>query len=277
MSNNIIKPDPAALILDMETHPQRHRAEPCHIIGNIYFAGDDNVGVHIFDTGEWLLLIDTAFPQTQAFLINSIWELGFKPKDIKAILHTHAHIDHIGTTNILVALSGAKTYLSETDAKMMREHPEMTYCDVMYHFEPDVLLNEGDIVTLGNTAIRVVATPGHTAGTLSFFGNVRDNDGKEYTFGMHGGAGINTLTKEYIEKYNLPEARESYVQTLRKLMNKKVDITLGNHTAQNRTLEKRAEILKNPEGPNPFIDPSEWRLFLERLLKRYDKMLSDEG
>ena len=177
-----------------------HRVEPFRIIGNIYFTGDDNVGVHIFDTGEGIIMIDTAWPETQALLIEAIWELGFRPHDVRIILHTHAHVDHIGTTNLIVQLSCAKTYLSAKDSIMMRQRPEITYCEAGLHFVPDVLLHDGDVVSLGNTQIRVVSAPGHTMGTLAFFGTVKDDDGAEYTWGMHGGVGLNTLTKEYINR-----------------------------------------------------------------------------
>ena len=70
--------------------------KPFSIFGNLYFVGNADVGSYLIDTGDGLILIDTAYPTTRALLVQSIWEAGFNPGDIKYILHTHGHFDHFG-------------------------------------------------------------------------------------------------------------------------------------------------------------------------------------
>lgn len=229
------------------------------IIGNVYFVGCTPASSHLIDTGEGLILIDTGYEDTLFLLIDSIYQLGFTPYDIKYIIHTHWHGDHTAATRGLVYLTGAKTMIGEKDCEK-----------VLKYFTPDVLLKEGDVVKLGNTAIEIMETPGHTKGTISLFFNVKD-DGKEYRVGMFGGAGVNTLKKEAFD-YN--ECREDYRCSLNKLRMEKVDVFIGNHVWNNDT-EQKIHILIDT-GENQFIDSKIWYEFLDFCEKRLDDVIKSE-
>ena len=92
------------------------RVDPFKIIGNVYFIGCIPASSHLIDTGEGLILIDTGYEDTLFLLVDSIYRLGFRPSDIKYIIHTHWHGDHTAATAGLVALSGAKTLIGHKDA-----------------------------------------------------------------------------------------------------------------------------------------------------------------
>ncbi|WHH57078.1 MBL fold metallo-hydrolase [Petroclostridium sp. X23] len=263
-------------------HPYNYYVKPFKIISNLYFVGNADVGAYLIDTGDGLILIDTAYPQTVYLLFQSIWEAGFDPKDIKYILHSHGHFDHFGGTIPLVKLSGAKTFLGAEDIKMFATNPELAlFCDSFYAyaelFQPDYAMNDGDVITLGNTSIHIMSTPGHSKGVCSFFFDVTEN-GKKYTVGMFGGSGLNTLCREHFRRAGLNESvmfemRALFEDSLQKLINMKVDIMLGNHTFQNDTVGKYSKMLKNLSDPNPFIDPKEWLLFIRKVMTGYKEML----
>lgn len=262
-------------------YPQMYRVEPFAICGGLYFVGNKDVGAHLIDTGNGLILIDTTYPTTASILIDSIWRAGFDPKNIRYILHTHGHFDHFGATALLASISGAKTFLGEADAKMFRNRPELALigdCKYAYlePFVPDVQLRDGDCIELGNTVIRAVSTPGHTDGVMSFFFDINCGE-RNLTAGLFGGAGLNTLCRTFLDKYGGEERREKFLESLAKVKGEKVDITLGNHTNQNHTLEKREKQLQNPQGENPFVDPSEWKRFLEQTRLQFEKMIEDNG
>jgi metallo-beta-lactamase class B len=265
---------------DFYRYPDKYMVEPFRIFGNLFFTGNKDVGSYLIDTGEGLILIDTTYPTTSALLVQSIWQSGHNPKDIVYIFHTHGHFDHFGATRLLKALSGAKTFLGKRDARMFREHPELALIDCGRHaflevFIPDVELDGGEVITLGNTSIRVIATPGHSDGVMSYFFNVSDEK-TSYTAGLHGGAGLNTLNRHFIAQYGNTHSRAEFLESLARIRKEKVDITLGNHTGQNNTLEKLQKRKENPSAPNPFVDPEEWPRYIEGLEKRYAKMLEDE-
>ena len=263
-------------------NPPRYRIEPFKILGNVYYVGNRLVSVHLIDTGDGLILIDTAFPQTRAMLIESIWEAGFDPRDIRYIIHTHGHVDHIGATNLLKFLAPkAQTVLHHADAEMFQKKPALS-CDADNEypysslFTPDIFLSDGDVLTLGDISIRFVHTPGHCPGVVSFFFDVEEN-GTTYRLGQHGGSGLNTMCRKFCTLYdeNLDENRKLYVESIQRLRSERVDVVLGNHPQQNNTFEKHEWRISHPDCPNPFIDPTEWQRFLDGLLVNFNRMVAD--
>ena len=277
-------PSKYAFIVEKYEHfyryPEQYRMKPFRIFGNLYFVGNADVGSYLIDTGDGLILIDTTYPTTRALLVQSIWEAGFNPGDVKYILHTHGHFDHFGGTGLIVSLSGAKTCLGAPDAEMFRQRPEMALIsDVRYAylelFTPDVELEDGDIITLGNASIRAISTPGHTKGVMTYIFDV--TSGKEtHTAGLYGGIGVNTLCRDFIKKYGNADCRDVHLKSLEKVRNEHVDIVLGNHTGQNHTSEKYKEMCDHPAGENPFIKPQEWNEFIDFAENLYNRMLRDE-
>ena len=255
------------------THPWELACEPFRIAGNLYYVGNTNVSSHLIDTGEGLILIDTAYPQTVYLLLESIRRLGFDPDDIRAILHVHAHYDHLGGTRALVELTGAETYLGEPDVDIIEKHPELTWAPgygVEFHerFHVDHPLTDGDVIRLGNVAIECVAIPGHTPGSMSYFFETSEN-GKCYRVGIHGGPGLNTLTDEFLKRSKLSfSLRRDYLNSLRRLKAETVDIFIGAHPDQNDTFGKHS---RQTDEENPFIDPLSWNRFLHDLEERATK------
>ena len=254
-----------------------HGLPPFRIWGNLYYVGDDNVGIHLIDTGAGLILIDTGYPEMQGWLIQSIWQLGFRPDQIRYIIHTHYHVDHVGSTNLLKQLSpGVITAMSEVDARTMEETPALIFADChAWDYEcfvqPELLLRDGDTIELGNTRLWVKAAPGHTPGTLAVFCTVTDGNEKKIA-AMHGGLGANTLSRAFLDKYNLGSLRKAFEEQLLRLMDEPVDITLCNHTKQTAFFACRQQLLAHPEEPNPFVDRTAWKDLLSRYLNAFYEM-----
>ncbi len=235
------------------------KMEPFKIVGNTYFVGTYPASAHLIDTGDGLILIDVGYSDTLFLLINSIYKLGFSPYDIKYIILTHWHGDHTEATAALSDLTGAKTFIGRKDAKKAEKY-----------FIADALLKDGDVVSLGNTRIEVMETPGHTEGTISLFYETEGN-GITYNVGTFGGAGANTLVKE---RFDYDNCREDYFNSLKRLKEKKVDVFIGNHVWNNNT-EDKAEILATT-GENLFIDGKIWGDFLDFCEKRLLDIIAKE-
>ncbi len=255
--------------IDYFAHPENYRLEPFCIFGNLYYVGDKKACPYLIDTGEGLILIDTGYGHELPYLLENIRTLGFRVEDVKIIIHSHGHYDHFGCTGAIKAISGARVYMSRVDTDLLREMPERA---LVHHScvpgatiaWPDVLVDDGDHIRLGNTDITCVLSPGHTFGTLSFFFDVTDGE-TTYRAGYLGGAGFLTMYKAYCSWYHLPQTKcEAMGKTIEKLWDEPVDITLGNHPAQNNLLGKRQWWLEHPEK-NPFINPQSWHCFLTAL------------
>ena len=243
---------------------------PFHIYGKLWHIGGKSSPSYLFDTGDGLLLLDTGLPRSGYFIFRNIYELGFNPRDIRWILHSHGHYDHVGMTRAIVEMTGAKTFIGAPDRDFVngtRDIPRATYIDCRYDetFEPDVLINGGDILTFGSLTIRCEAAPGHTPGTMAFFFDLEEN-GVILRAGMHGGVGINSMRSKFLRDFDLSiECRQQFIDAVEKLKDEPVDIVVGNHLGNYGALDKVRRRQENPDCPNPFIDPTEWKPF---LLKR---------
>lgn len=92
--------------------------EPFRMFGNVYYVGDSWVCVHLIDTGDGLLLIDAGNCENTAMLIYSIWKAGFDPADVKWLIISHGHVDHIGGAKFMREMFGTKIYMGAPDAAM---------------------------------------------------------------------------------------------------------------------------------------------------------------
>lgn len=240
-------------------NPWEGKIEPFKIIGNVYYVGTFQASTHLIDTGDGLIVVDPGYSNALYLVVSSIYKLGFKPEDIKYIVNTHWHWDHVEATAALAEMSGAKTLIGKEDFEKAKKY-----------FTADILISDGDTLKLGNVNMDFIETPGHTKGTISFFFNVNDG-GKVYRVGMFGGAGANTMVKE---KFDFDGCREAYRASIKRLQEEKVDVFIGNHTWNNDTFNK-AKVLRET-GKNEFIDDKLWNKFLTFCEQRLDKVISED-
>lgn len=254
--------------------------KPFCIWGNLYFVGTEEASTHIVDTGDGLIMFDSGYQKTLYLVIHNMHLCGLNPLDLKYIVHTHGHIDHFGGTKALVELTGAKTFLGRNDRKYANGELDLSYAkelgmEFTETFEPDVLLDDGDIIELGNSQIKALATPGHTPGAMSYFFDVV-NGTEIYRAGLHGGMGLNTMCREFLDKYGLDYGcRDSFMNAMDRLKKEKVDIFLGNHMQHNHTKEKYEQICRG--NLKAFIDSAEWAEYAEWAKMNLIKLIEKEN
>jgi len=243
----------------------------------IYFIGNEEVSVHLLDTVQGLVLIDTGYPNMYTIIVENIKNLGFEPKNISAIFHTHGHIDHYGCTRELVALSGAKTYIGRIDNDIVNGTYDLSWAfelglERIPPFDCDVLLEDGDVFDFGNISVRCVHTPGHTAGVMSYFVTVKDSG---IVAAMHGGMGRNSMKAEFLRKYGIPlTIRKDFLRGLDKVENERVDLVLGNHPEQNDTLGKMKRVLA---GEPSILDSDEWKTMICANKRGFARFLENDS
>lgn len=203
---------------------------PFKVIDNVYFVGTNWVSVFLLNTEEGLVLIDCAMQETLYLLIDSIRALGFNPHDIKKLLLTHGHFDHCGAARAIQEMSGCEIWIGEAEEFFFTERWDLiVYEDRVPEFEITNFYDYDAKIDLGDIHIQPVHCPGHTPGTTSLFFDVK-HMGKTLTCGIHGGLGVGVLTKKQLEKSGQPlSRREEYLESIVKVMDKKVDVVLPSH------------------------------------------------
>ena len=260
-------------------HPWEGYMPPFRIWGNIYFVGMKPASTHIIDTGEGLIMIDSGYQHSLYLVLENMRKLGLDPMDIKYIVHTHGHIDHCGATKALVEMTGAKTFIGEPDKDYVNGVLPLSWAAELELelevFEADVLVNDGDTITLGNTTLTAIASPGHTPGAMSYIFEVQEGD-RKLIAGIHGGAGINSLRTSFLTRYDLPfSLRDDYIATMTKVQDIPVDIYLGNHVGQNQTPQKYQQLIAG--NKDAFVDPTGWAKFAQRCIQDLKAMIEEEN
>ena len=267
---------------DFYRDPSLYACEPFRIFGPLYYVGDKKVCAHLIDTGDGLVLIDSGYTHTIHMLVDSIWRLGFDPKQIRYIVHTHGHHDHFGASNEFRLLYGCDLVISRTEADYLKKNPAiacLVFCShtPLAYVPPEFqrVLEDGEDFICGNLRMRCVSIPGHTPGAMAFFFDVTEG-GRTYRAGLFGGAGLFTVSKEALEHFGEPMSlQQDMLDSLEKVRGERVEIHLGNHPAHNATFAKRARMLAGEK--DAFIDPESWGRFLDQTREKFLKMFAEEA
>ncbi len=262
-------------------HPETAWIDPFQVFGPIYYVGDKKVCVHLVDTGDGLLLIDAGFPHTVHMLTESIYRLGFNPKDICMILHTHGHFDHFGASEAFRRLYGCSLAISRTDAQWLKREPGIGLTELCEVVSPlctvptfDVLIENGEKITMGNITVECLPIPGHTPGAMAFFMDVSDGE-RTVRAGLFGGAGKGSLSMAELTMFGEPVSlRDDMLNSLDTMAEEHVDVMLGNHPANNDTLGRRARQLKGEK--DAFVDPEAWPAFLKKTRAEFEKYYMED-
>ena len=244
-----------------------------------YVSGQSWVGSYLIDTGDGCLLIDAGIPESLYLLVNSLYELGRKPSDIKKILISHGHFDHFGAAEALRQLTGAELWMSKIDARLVENYPEEAFLPALGSHpqtpHPDHFYSDDEAVTLGDISVRTLLTPGHTPGCTSFFWNEENPVTHEvYTVAMHGGVGGNTMNNDYYAHSQAltPALRDRFLSDIPILMQIPVDIALPSHPNQIPALLQKAGTYTHER--QPYHDEAVWPAFLKEREDQIRELLA---
>jgi metallo-beta-lactamase class B len=147
-----------------EKSAERGYVEPFKLFDNVYYVGDKWVSAFLLNTNEGLILIDTMEYPYSKWLPDNIRHVGFEPNDIKAILITHGHSDHVGGAGLMQSLTNAKVMMLEEDVPLLNQQAEKNQFPkpTINHFPKN-----GETFVLGDSTIKFYETPGHTKGCMS--------------------------------------------------------------------------------------------------------------
>jgi metallo-beta-lactamase class B len=266
--------DPVESLRQGCERPWEVQIDPFKVAPGTYYVGNAWVGAYLLESSDGLILIDSTMQPQIYLLFESIRQLGFDPRDIKLLLLSHMHYDHVGGARAIAEYTGAKIMLSREDHAFLEARPDMLF-DFGYpygDFKIDGYYDDATPVVLGDRSITTVLTPGHTPGTTSFFFDGKDDSGKTYHCGLHGGVGLNTLSTDFLRTHGLDQSAQTvYLEALNKLRDMPVDISLGSHPIHVRMLDRTPLIT---DAFNPFVEPELWPKFIDDLIENANRLFA---
>jgi metallo-beta-lactamase class B len=150
------------------------KAPPVRVFANTFMVGTCGITALLITTPKGHFLIDGATDEAAEGIAANIRALGFDPKDVRTLLITHEHLDHAGGIARLKAITGAKFAVREL-ARAAMETGQAQHDDPQHGLLPafpsvkaDQVITDGQVLRIGNQAITVMATPGHTPGGTSY-------------------------------------------------------------------------------------------------------------
>ena len=227
------------------------RTEPVQVFDNLYYVGQSAYSAWAIETSEGIIVIDAIFDYSvQDQVAGGLRELGLDPNDIRYVIVSHAHGDHIGGAAWLQEEFGARVVLSEADWELA-ERSESDWPKP----ERDIVAENGQTIELGDVTVTLFVTPGHTPGTLSaVVTGIREGD-DTHVAASWGGTAFNFRgTEEFPRDYWLSayaESAERFRQVVREV---EADVLIANHPRFDATTKKVPALRdRGSDDPHPYV------------------------
>jgi metallo-beta-lactamase class B len=162
--------------------------DPAKLFGNVYSVGAETVCAFLITTSAGHILVDTTWAETVDMVLDNIRKMGLNPAEIKYVFSTHAANDHYGGAGrIKQVVPGVRIGMSQADwveaeQQMSRRQPDSK----LIPFTRDLVVTDGQTITLGDSTFKFYVLPGRTPGALGIEFQARD--GNQRYRGMMTGA-----------------------------------------------------------------------------------------
>src|SRR6202166_2623413 len=221
-------------------------AEPAKVFDNLYFVGSKIHSSWALTTSEGIILIDTLFTyNSEDEIVGGLKKLGLDPATVKYVIISHAHADHVG---------GAKMMQDRYHSHIVMGGPDWDSIEKSVNGYPqgkpkrDIVADDGQVITLGDTSVTLVTTPGHTPGTLSMLFTVKDN-GKPISVAYSGGTAFNFPST--VPNFDAYIKSQSKMAAAAAATN--ASILMSNHSEfDSATTKIRMLASRKPGEPHPF-------------------------
>jgi metallo-beta-lactamase class B len=236
-------------------------------MGNLHYVGTVTLNSFLVTTPQGHILINTNFEETVPLLRASVEKLGFKMTDIKIILGSHAHGDHMQGDAMVKELTGGATVMAmEQDVAALKAmkapsgkpHPI------------DRVLKDGEQVSLGGATLTAHLTPGHTRGCTTWTMRIPDG-GRTYDVliacaGLQGDARL-------VNNKNYPEIADDFARSIKTYKTLPADVFLGAHSW---FFDLGGKYKKVGSAPNPYLDAAGYKAWVGNMEKNYNALIAEQ-
>jgi metallo-beta-lactamase class B len=219
-------------------------AEPVKVFDNLYYVGMTEFSTWAVTTSDGIIVIDPIFDYSvEAEVVDGLRKLGFDPADIRYVIVSHGHGDHAGGAKFLQENFDARVLLGEADWDLLDQS------NPSWKPERDMIVTDGQKLTLGDTTLTLHLTPGHTWGTVSTLIPVRDGNA-EHVAALWGGTLFNFGPE--------PDRFRAYADSAKRFRDiaaqAGADVLLSNHTDYDGSKQKMPALAARGAGePHPYV------------------------
>ncbi len=243
------------------------KVKPFTVFGNLHSVGAKNIGVYLITTEAGHILIDTGVREMHELILDNIKTLGFEAKDVKLLLATHAHFDHVQGHEAMRKATNAQVLAVGLDAEALRLGQDISPLG-FEGWEPVqqvTTIKHGDTVTLGNVQLTAHQIPGHTQGCTVWTVPITENEVtlNVAIFGCRGpNANVkiqgNSAFPDLVEMTNLGFERLRQIQP---------DIYVSNHPQTDN--DQFGDAMIAGARPQPLLQQTPWLALIAQLEKGF--------
>jgi metallo-beta-lactamase class B len=250
---------------------------PFRIADNLYYVGSRDLASYLLVTPNGDILINSSLESSPPLIQKSVEQLGFRFKDIKILLISHAHSDHDAGSAEVKRLTGAKYMVMDADVPVVESGGAKDFAYPTDHYpavKVDRVLHDGDEVRLGDAVLVAHKTPGHTRGCTTWTMRVMDQ-GKLVNVVIVGSWNVNPGFR-LVDRQDHPASYPGIVADYRKtfviLKGLPCDVFLGAHGAYFGMLEKLDRI-KAAADQSVWVDPKGYQAAVADKQKAFEAEL----
>jgi metallo-beta-lactamase class B len=248
-------------------------APPVRIHANTYYVGTCGIAAILITGNDGHVLIDSGTEKGADLIAANIRRLGFRVTDVRYLLHSHEHIDHVGGMARLQQLTGARLVASEAAARVFAtglptaDDPQAGLFPPIRIAAVDRVIRDGETLRLGDLALVAVATPGHTPGALTWHWGACDGGVCRRIVYADS---LNPISKDSYRFSDHPEVVRGFRASLGKLAALECDILLTPHPSASNLPARFA-------GREPIDDTGACKALSATIGKRLDDRLAKEA
>lgn len=246
--------------------------EPFRVAGNLYYVGTHDLACYLVATPEGHILINSGLAESGPLIRKSVEALGYNFNDIKILLTTHAHYDHVGALAEIKKMTNAKMMVHEADASVLADGGSSDFAlggkgGAFAPVTADKLLKDGDTVSIGKTKLVVLHHPGHTKGATSFLVDVTDDKRTWKVLIVN----MPTILREthILGMPAYPNVAKDYQYTLEALQKLQFDLWVASHADQFSMHRKHKP--GDPYQPEVFSDRNAYDAAVSGFQREYDR------
>jgi metallo-beta-lactamase class B len=244
-------------------NPETTPVDPFRIVGNLYYVGSADLASYLIVTPKGDILINSSLESSVPLIRSSVEKLGFRFKDIKILLISHAHWDHDAGSAEVKRQTGAQYMVMDGDVSVVESGGEKDFAYTEHRYaaaKVDRVLRDGDEVRLGGAVLVAHKTPGHTRGCTTW--TLREKERRRLLDVVIVGSWYVNPGYRLVDRSgqaaSYPGIAEDYERTFSALKNLPCDVFLGAHGMYFGMLEKLSRV-EAGSTENVWVDPLGYR------------------